>query len=218
MTARTTDDRSRRRKALVAWGSLAGVAALLTTAAFTDVARLNLGSGGLGGSDATYNIQVGATDAEGAFIPGWQEADDAAGVPIALTGAESMFPGSTPISIEIPVRNDSPTFASSLALGLNQLADDAGAGRVTDADYLSSLRFDVQMPATSRDAAAVTETGLTFAEADALVLNELAADEESTVTLTIALLSQSESGAAHTDNSLAGKGAFLQAQLDGASL
>jgi hypothetical protein len=218
MTARTTDDRSRRRKAFVAWGSLAGVAALLTTAAFTDVARLNLGSGGLGGSDTTYNIQVGATDANGQFVAGWQEADDAAGVPIALTGAGSMFPGSTPISIEIPVRNDSPTFASSLSLSLKQLVDDVDAGRVTDADYLSSLRFDVEMPGTSRDPAGVLGQGLTFAQVDGMQLSELAADEQGTVTLTIALLPQSESGAAHTDNSLAGKGAFLQAQLDGASL
>lgn len=217
-TQPTADDRSRRRKALVAWGALAGVAALLTTAAFTDVARLNLGSGGIGGSDSTYNIQVGATDADGEFVAGWQEADAAAGVPIAISGAESVFPGSAPISVEIPVRNDSTAFASSLSLTLSQLADDVDAGRVTDADYLSSLRFDVAMPATARDAAPVAETGLTFAEASAVALNELAADEESTVTLSITLLSRTESGAAFDDNTLAGKGAFLQATLDGTSI
>jgi hypothetical protein len=219
MTDQPTDDRSRRREALVAWGALAGVAALLTTAAFTDVARLNLGSGGIGGSDSTYNIQVGGTDGDGTFVAGtWQEADDAAGVPIAISGAESVFPGSTPISVEIPVRNDSTAFASSLSLTLSQLADDAGAGRVTDANYLSSLRFDVAMPGTSRDATPVAESGLTFAQASAVVLNELAAEEESTVTLTIALLSQSESGAAFGDNTLSGKGAFLQATFDGTSV
>lgn len=218
MTARTTDDRSRRRKALVAWGSLAGVAALLTTAAFTDVARLNLGSGGLGGADTTYNLQVGATDANGAFVAGWQEADDVAGVPIAISGADAMFPGSAPISIEIPVRNDSPSFASSLKLSLAQLPDDLDTDRVTDANYLSSLRFDVEAPGTSRGPAPVLGEDLTFAELASMTLNELAPDEETTVTLTISLLSQADSGAAHTDNSLAGKGAFLQAQLDGTSL
>ncbi len=218
MTARTTDDRSRRRKALVAWGSLAGVAALLTTAAFTDVARLNLGSGGIGGSDASYNIQVGATDATGQFVPGWQEADDVAGVPIALTGAEALFPGSAPISIEIPVRNDSATFASSLSIGLTQLADDVAAGRVTDASYLSSLRFGIEAAGTSRGPVPVVSDGLTFDQMASLTLNELAPGEETTVTLTVTLLSQAESGAAHTDNSLSGKGAFLQARLDGTSL
>jgi len=218
MTAQPTDDRSRRRKAIVAWGALAGVAALLTTAAFTDVARLNLGGGGIGGSDSTYNIQVGATDANGEFVAGWQEADAAAGVPIAISGAESVFPGSDPISVEIPVRNDSAVFGSSLTMTLSQLADDVDAERVTDANYLSSLRFDVTMPATSASATPVSAVGLTFAQVSALALNELAADEESTVTLTISLLSQEESEAAFDDNSLAGKGAFLQATLDGSSI
>ena len=221
MTEQTTD-RRRRRKGLVAWGALAGVAALLTTAAFTDVARLNIGANGIGGADSTYNIQVGATDADGRFIPGWQEADGPAGVPIALDGAESLFPGSSPVEVAIPVRNDSANFDSSLALTLVQLADveatEDEPGRVTDADYLSSLRFSVAMPATSLDTAAVAASDLTFAQLQALALNDLAADEESTVTLSVRLLTQEESGASFDDNSLAGKGAYVQAVLDGASI
>ena len=213
MTAQSTDDRSRRRKALVAWGALAGVAALATTAAFTDVARLQIGSNGLGGADSSYNIQVGATDAQGQFIPGWQEASGTA-VPIALDGAESLFPGSGPISVDIPVRNDSPTYPSTLAL---ELADLPGGG-ATDADYLSSLRFDVHMPATSREAEQVSATRLTFGELSHLVLNQLAPGEESTVKLSVSLLTQAESGAAFDDNSLSGKGAYLQASLNGSSI
>lgn len=213
-----TADRRRRRKGLVAWGALAGVAALLTTAAFTDVARLNVGANGIGGADSTYNIQVGATDADGRFVAGWQEADGPAGVPIALDGAESLFPGSAPIAVTIPVRNESAHFDSSLALTLVRLADDAGAGRVTDDDYLSSVRFSVDMPGTSLDAAAVSATDLTFAEVQALELNDLAAEEESTVRLTVRLLSQADSGAPFDDNSLAGKGAYIQAVLDGSSI
>lgn len=217
MTEQTTD-RRRRRKGLVAWGALAGVAALLTTAAFTDVARLNIGANGIGGADSTYNIQVGATDADGRFVAGWQEADGPAGVPIALDGAESLFPGSSPIAVTIPVRNDSTHFGSSLALTLVQLADDEDEGRVTDADYLSSVRFSVDMPATSLDTTAVSASDLTFAEVRAVALNDLAAEEESTVRLTVRLLSQSESLAAFDDNSLAGKGAYVQAVLDGSSI
>lgn len=212
-------DKARHRKALLAWGSLAAAAALITTAAFTDAAHLNLGTNGIGGADSTYNIQVGATDAEGAFIAGqWQEADDPAGVPIAIEGAQAVFPGSDPISVVIPVRNDSPVFNSSLTLTLSQLPDDAANGVVTDANYLSSLRFDVSMPATSLGATPVAQTDLTFAEVSALVLNDLAADEESTVTIAIRLLSQTESGAAFPDNDLSGKGAFLQATFDGESV
>lgn len=217
MTEQTTD-RRRRRRGLVAWGALAGVAALLTTAAFTDVARLNVGANGIGGADSTYNIQVGATDADGRFVAGWQEADGPAGVPIALDGAESLFPGSTPVAVTIPVRNDSAHFDSSLALTLVQLADDVDAGRVTDADYLSSVRFSVDMPATSLDAAAVSASDLTFAQVQALALNDLGADEESTVTLRVRLLTQAESGASFDDNTLSGKGAYVQAVLDGASI
>jgi hypothetical protein len=213
-----THDRKRRRKGLVAWGALAGVAALITTAAFTDNAFLNLGgANGIGGADSTYNIQVGATDAEGRFVEGWQEADDPIGVPVFLEGAQSLFPGSEAIGIDIPVRNDSAHFTSSLAISLAQIADDVDAGKVTDADYLASLRFDVSMPATQLGAA-VSHTDLTFAEVSALALNDLAAEEETTVSLGIRLLSQSESGAAWEDNTLSGKGAFLQAVLDGSSV
>lgn len=213
-----THDRKRRRKGLVAWGALAGVAALITTAAFTDNAFLNLGgANGIGGADSTYNIQVGATDAEGRFVEGWQEADDPIGVPVFLEGAQSLFPGSEAIGIDIPVRNDSAHFTSSLAISLAQLADDTEAGKVTDANYLASLRFDVTMPATQLGAA-VTHTDLTFDQVSALALNDLAAEEETTVSLSIRLLSQADSGAAWEDNTLSGKGAFLQAVLDGSSV
>jgi len=213
-----THDRKRRRKGLVAWGALAGVAALITTAAFTDNAFLNLGgANGIGGADSTYNIQVGATDAEGRFVEGWQEADDPIGVPVFLEGAQSLFPGSDAIGIDIPVRNDSAHFTSSLAISLAQIADDVEAGKVTDANYLASLRFDVTMPATELGAA-VSHTDLTYAEVSALALNDLAAEEETTVSLGIRLLSQADSGAAWEDNTLSGKGAFLQAVLDGSSV
>ncbi|WP_431837697.1 hypothetical protein [Cellulomonas sp. Y8] len=213
-----THDRKRRRKGLVAWGALAGVAALITTAAFTDNAFLNLGgANGIGGADSTYNIQVGATDAEGRFVEGWQEADDPIGVPVFLEGAQSLFPGSEAIGIDIPVRNDSAHFTSSLAISLAQIADDLEAGKVTDANYLASLRFDVTMPATQLGAA-VTHTDLTFDQVSALALNDLAAEEETTVSLSIRLLSQADSGAAWEDNTLSGKGAFLQAVLDGSSV
>jgi hypothetical protein len=211
-------DRGRRRRAALAWGSLAGLAALVTTAAFTDVARLNVGADGLGGSDSTYNIQVGATDAAGQLVPGaWQEADAVAGVPLALTGADSLAPGGPAASMELPVRNDSGTFSSTLDLSIDGLADDAGAGRLTDPSYLDSLRFTVSMGATAADPVASRHQDLTFAQMQSLELNELAPGEESVVGLSVTLLPQSVSAAPYDDNALNGKGAYLQLRLDGTS-
>lgn len=209
-----TLDRTRRRKAFLAWGALAGAGALITAAAFTDQAFLNIGSNGIGGSDSTYNLQVGATDEAGDFIPGqWQEAGDPAGVPINLPGADALFPGSDAVSVAIPVRNDSARFGSTLAVSLEQLA-----GRTSDADYLASLRFSVTQPATSLSATPVRESDLTFAEVQAVELNRLAADETSEVTLAVRLAPRSETGAEVDDNDLAGKGAYVQAVLDGSSV
>lgn len=217
-TARTPEDRRRRRKALLAWGSIAGVAALTTTAAFTDVARLNIGASGLGGADSAYNLQVGATDANGAFIAGqWQEADGPEGVPIALLGARPLAPGSGQLGVNIPVRNDSPTFGSTVTLSVDQLPDDVAGDRVTDPRYRSSLRFQVTMGGTSAGTTFFAD-GLTFEEVQDLELNGLAAGEEGYVVVAVNLLSQAESGASHTDDELNGAGAYLQLRLDGASV
>lgn len=220
-TAPTTtapEDRRRRRKALLAWGSLAGVVAVITTAAFTDVARLDLGTSGIGGADSTYNLQVGATDAAGAFIGGqWQEADGPEGVPIALSGARPLAPGSSVHGVTIPVRNDSPTFGSSVRLSVDQLPDEVDGDRVTDPRYLSSLRFQITMGGTSTDGT-FFQDDLTFEQVQDLRLNALAADEEGYVIVTVKLLSQAQSGASHTDDELNGAGAHLQLRLDGTSI
>ncbi|MFF1530146.1 hypothetical protein [Cellulomonas sp. NPDC058312] len=212
------EDRRRRRRAALAWGSLAGVAALVTTAAFTDVARLNVGAQGLGGAASSYNIQVGATDAAGALVPGeWQEADDLAGVPLAFVNADRLAPGDPGAGTEIPVRNDSPTFASTISVSVDALADDAGAGRVTDPDYLASLRFSVAMGATTADPNIRDLQDLTFDQVQSLQMNGLAPGEESVIAINVRLLPQSQSGASYDDNSLNGKGAHLQLRIDGAS-
>lgn len=215
-TSETTDQRKRRRKGIVAWGVLAGVAALATTAAFTDRAYLNLGgSNGIGGSDSTYNIQVGATDAAGNFVEGWQEADDEAGVDILIDGADSLYPGSDPVSIDIPVRNDSTVFGSTLALTLLDRAPSGDPELTSDEDYLEALRFDVRMPAVDGQPA-VEQTDLIFEQVQALELSDLGPDVESVVTVSIRLGTFAEHGLEH--NSLMGKGAFVQAIFDGSSI
>lgn len=216
MTATEPEKKKGRKRAIIAFGSLLGIAALATSAAFTDFANLNLGSNGIGTD--SYNIQVVGTDpVTGEIAQGtWQEADTTEGAPIAIVGAETMFPGSAPITVDIPVRNTSANIASSLGLGLVKIPD-AGQN-VTDPNYLSSLRFDIEQPATSRNAVAFTATDKTFAELASLALNELDGLEESNVTITIRLLDQATSGAAYEDNALNGKKAFIQAQFTGSSV
>ena len=206
---------SRRAKAVIGLGAVVAIAAGVTAAAFTDFANLNLGTNGIGADQ--YNIQVVDTDpVTGAQIPGsWQEANTPAGAPIEIVGANTIFPGSAPISVDIPVRNASATLNSTLSLGLVQLPD-SGAN-VTDANYLSSLRFSVSMPATSLGATPISVSDQTFAQLSSLTLNDLAAGEVSDVTISVRLLTQAESGSTFTDNDLNGMKAFIQAQFNGTS-
>ncbi len=211
-----THKRSRiRKRAFLGLGVVVVAAAGFTAAAFTDFANLNLGASGIGAD--TYNIQVVQTDPlTGVQSPGqWQEANTAAGVPIQLVGANTIYPGGPAVSVTIPVRNASTTLESTMSMGLVQLPDTVT--NITSANYLSSLRFSVSQPATSLTATPISVTGQTFAQLSALQLNELAALEASDVTITVTLLDQVASGAAYTDNSLNGQKAFVQASFNGVS-
>ncbi|MDR1768716.1 MAG: hypothetical protein LBR32_09885 [Propionibacteriaceae bacterium] len=208
------------KKAMAVWGSVAALAAIVTTAAFTDAAYLNLGgSTPLGGGTGSnvFNFQVVKTDpTTGAQVPGdWQEADATTGVPIAIAGADTIYPGSADISVDIPVKNASTNIKSALAISLAQLPDVPGTS-VTDPNYLNSLRFDVDQPATA-GSAAKSYKDQTFAQVKSLALATMNPGETSTVRLTIRLLSQATSGAPYDDNSLQGKAAYLQAVFNATS-
>lgn len=206
-----------KKSLILSFGVGLGIIGLITTAAFTDFANVNLGTTGIGGS-SPYNIQVVGTDpTTGAQIPGtWQEANTTAGVPIAIAGADALFPGSADISVVIPVKNASDTLKSSLQLALVQLPD-AGPN-VTSANYLASLQFDVTQPATTLNTTSFSATNLSYAGFSTLNLNSLEAGEETQVTITIRLLNQAASGATYTDNSLNGGKAFIQADFTGSSI
>lgn len=211
-----TQGRIGKKRLFLTLGAGVGALGLVTAAAFTDFANLNLGENGLG--TTSYNIQVVETNpTTGAQVAdSWQEANTAEGAPVAITGADTLYPGAPDISVDIPVKNAAGTLKSSLELALSQLPD--APLKETSADYVSSLRFDVSQPATSVTVTPFSATNLTFASFSTLHLNKLAAGETSTVTIKIRLLDQAASEAAYTDNSLNGDKAFLQANFTGSSV
>ncbi|MFF8816973.1 hypothetical protein ACF07D_03090 [Leucobacter sp. NPDC015123] len=200
------NQKSGRKRVLIAAGSLLGVGALAVAAAFTDFANLNLGNGtggGIGGGDNTFNIMVVGTDADGVPVPGtWQEADTPEGVDIALTGADTITPGDT-IFVDIPVLNDSPKLSADLSLTLGDVP-----GKSSDADYASQLRYTITVDGTD------VATNATQAAVNALSLATLAAADESSVKVAVTLLDQ---GSAAANNALQGKSAFVQAQFEAES-
>lgn len=160
-------------------------------------------------------LEVGATDDQGHLVPGeWQDADDEAGIDLALAGAEGIFPGSEPLVVTVPVRNASAELDAHLALTLR-----GDPGRPTVTDYLDAMRFTVEQPATSlAGQPVVSARDLTLDEVENLDLNPLAASEESTVTLTLRVASVDEiPDATWVDDDLSGERGFFQAVFDATS-
>ncbi|MFI2104602.1 hypothetical protein ACH436_15000 [Isoptericola sp. NPDC019693] len=197
----------RRRKAVVGWGAVIGIGALLTTAAFTDVEWGSLGSG-IGNADSRYNLQIKdvANDT-------WQDntAETTAEI-ITLADAENMFPGSGPVSGTVEVWNDS-TFVSTLNLAL---VDDTTTP--SDVDFLAALRFTV-----TQDGSAVGGT-YTYAElASGITLANLAQDDgtadsgpdQTALVITVELPDQ---GSAAANNALQGQAAQVLVKVDGESV
>lgn len=198
---------SGRKRLILAGGSLLGVTALLTAAAFTDFANLNIGNGndgsGLGGNNR-FNIQVVGTNAAGDPVPGtWQEADTEAGVNINVPGAELITPGDS-VSVSIPFRNESPVLSADLSFSLQD-----GPGKTSDPAMASALRYTVKVDGTTvanhATAAAVHELNLgTYVKGASGVLD-----------LSIELPDQ---GSVAANNALQSKVSFVQAHFDGASV
>lgn len=202
----TTTTHGRKRMYLAA-GSLVGVAALVTAAAFTDFANLNLGNGsddsGIGGNNR-FNIQVVGTDAAGNPVAGtWQEAATAEGVDINVPGADVITPGDT-VSVSIPFRNESPVLTADMAFSLQDRA-----GSTSDATIADALRYTVILDGT----ALVTDA--TQAAVADLDLGELTTGEEGVLALSISLPDQ---GSAAANNALQGQVSYVQAHFDAVSV
>lgn len=199
---------SGRKRIIVAGGALLAAAGLVTAAAFTDFANLNLGGGtddsGVGGNNR-LNLQVVNTDADGNPIPGeWQEADTDAGVSINVPGSQLITPGDT-VSVDIPFRNESPALNAKISFSLQDRP-----GKTSDPAITAALRYTVKL---GSDPALVTNA--TQAAVSALDLGTYAPGQEQTLTVSISLPDQ---GSASANNALQGEVSYVQAHFDAVSV
>lgn len=196
-----------RKRALIAAGSLIGVGALITAAAFTDFANLNLGDGtsdsGIGGNNQ-FNIQVVGTDVLGDPVPGtWQEANSLEGVDVNVPGASTLTPGDS-TSIDIPFRNESPTLSAEISFTLQDRA-----GFTSDAGIAAALRYTVTIDGVD------VVTNVAQTAVSALDLGLYAAGAQETLVLTISFPDQ---GTQAANNALQGEVSYVQAHFDGVSV
>ncbi|QTX03319.1 hypothetical protein [Agromyces archimandritae] len=206
-----------KKRLIIAGGAVLAAGALATAAAFTDIANLNLGGGtedsGIGGNNR-FNIQVVGTDTAGDPVPGtWQEADTAEGVDIRVPGADVLYPGAAPVTVDIPFKNDSPVLSAAIDLdivsstpaGVTRSAEEQAA----DALIAAGLRYTV---AVDND---VLASGVPYSDIDDLDLGTYEAGSGGELTLTIELPGQ---GSPAADNALQGGIFWAQAHFDAASV
>lgn len=203
----TTKTSSGRKRALLTGGALLGVTALLTAAAFTDFANLNIGSGtddsGIGGNNR-FNIQVVGTDTAGLPLPGtWQEANTAGGVNIKVPGADLITPGDT-VSVNIPFRNESPAFSANITFSLKDRA-----GYTSSPALASALRYTVTL-----DGVAIV-SNVTQTAVNALNLGTFVAGKTGVLGVSITLPDQ---GSAAANNAMQGQISYVQAHFDATSV
>lgn len=220
-----------RKRAIIAGGSLLGVAALITAAAFTDSAYLNLGNGngdnGIGGDANAFNVKVVetapttnlplATDFTAANDGNlWQEADKpgADGVTIGIDGADTITPGDT-VSTSIPFLNDSKKLAGGLTFSLAE--SPKGTSSAAPAGETKSMAELLRYTVTVKDSDGnVTKTysDLSQSAVSGLNLGEYAAKDGGSVDLA---LTWTTSGIVDANN-YQGSVAFVQAQFVGTSV
>ncbi|NJI58599.1 hypothetical protein HCX50_04050 [Microbacterium oxydans] len=121
--------KSGRKRLYITGGSILAAAALLTAAAFTDVANINLGAGsGVGvGEISAFALKVADVDEDGNVITpvgdeGWVSAASAEGISYNLPGADILGPNES-ASVEIPVRNESETLGAQLSVNIKEIGE-----------------------------------------------------------------------------------------------
>jgi hypothetical protein len=211
------DDRRRgRRRLLIGAGSLLGIGALITAAAFTDFAFLDFGAKGFGGDRNAYNIQVSnGQEATVSSVSQWIEANPQA-APLDIAGADALSPGGKPLTVNIPVRNDSERLGSSLSLTLENTTESPSTA---DTAYARLLRFDyAAVPdATSEPSRWTPVPSASFAAPGAtstVDLGDLDSGEGRIVVLRVSLANGADQA---TTNAANGGHTAVRARIDGSS-
>lgn len=208
-----------KKRAIITAGALLGAGALISAAAFTDFALLNLnGEGGFGGADNAYNLVVSnAQEAKVSEVGTWVEANPEAEDVAPIEGADSLVPGGAPLYVNLPVKNDSKSMGSTLAISFENITDDASesaeqiaknvayAGlisfEVAEVDDASDLTAAVWQPVSGFDTA--EDLSNLAKQAGKVIVVKVSLDEGST---------QEETNAAN------GGGVEVQARFDGSSI
>lgn len=203
-----------RKRAVIAAGTLLVAGALITSAAFTDFANINLNGGtpggGIGpGQDDAFALLVAKPDAQGnPLVDGsgnvadtdWIRANTAAGVDYRLAGIDQLAPGSGTASVAIPMKNNSKgSMLTKISI------ENKGA---SDPTLLSALRFTISQNGTA------LVTNVPIAGAQSLNLATLAGKGTGKVTVQVSIADQ---GSQTANNLLADKSAYVTAHIDAAS-
>lgn len=223
MVDTTSTKKSGRKRAIITGGVLLGAGALITAAAFTDFALLDInGEGGFGGSENAYNITVSTgQEPKVAEVTNWVEANPDAESVAPIDGADSLFPGGDPLYVNLPVMNASQTMKSTLdiTLELTTAVDADPAQQLKNEAYAGLMRFQVAQvdDATGVPGSWVTVSDLSFGpngKTATVNLADLDASAGSIVVLRVALDEGANQGETNAAN---GGTAAVQARFDGAS-
>lgn len=228
MVETTNTKKSGRKRAIITGGVLLGAGALVTAAAFTDFALLDLnGDGGFGGVENAYNIQV-STGQENTVpdVSTWVEANPNSEAVAPIEGADALIPGGAPIYVNLPVLNDSASMASSLDLVLHNVTatvetPEGAAIDIAAANeaYAKLIRFQVAQvdDASTVPTDWVTPTGLAFdtnGAVPSVALSDLDPSAGSIIVVKVWL----EEGQTQAETNLANGGTVqVQARFDGES-
>ena len=222
MSQGTKKQTSGRKRAFIAGGSVLGIAALATAAAFTDWALLDLnGSGGFGGKENAYNIVVSAGQESSVdTVNTWVEANPDAETVAPIVGAEALIPGGDPLYVNLPVLNESVSMKSTLSFVLENTTVEDPANAAENAAYAELMRFEVAQvdDASTLPGSWVTVSPVSFGadgKTPTVTLSNLDPEAGSVIVLKVSLVEGANQEATNAAN---GGTTSVQARFDGSSI
>jgi len=178
-----TEKSSGRKRLYITAGTVLAGAALLTAAALTDVANINLGTGSGIGVDQ-FRLMVAAADANGDVIApededDWVSAAGDEGVSYNLPGADLLQPDGT-ASVTFPILNDSESHGAQISVGIKKLSGSD--------DLANALLFSASFTDDNGKSQELFER-VTLQDAKAGLEGVIAAGEQGSFTVTVGLSS-----------------------------